>query len=62
MFVHIQVKDIEEARQIRLGLSDPAVKAFVCVMGTLSTLSSKRAKQRVLAFVNDHFDEKNARP
>lgn len=53
----IEVQDREEARQLKLGLSDPAVRVFVRVMGTLSTLESQRTKERVLTFVKDHFDE-----
>jgi hypothetical protein len=57
MKTKIEVKDRKEAEQLRLGLSDPAVRAFVCVMGILGTLKSQRAKERVLTFVKDHFDE-----
>jgi len=60
MKTKIEVENRKEADQIRLGLSDPAVRAFVRVMGTLSTLKSQRAKERVLTFVKDHFDEMDA--
>ena len=59
MKASIEVSDRKEAEQIRLGLSDPAVRAFVKVVGTLSTLKSQRAKERVLAYVKDHFEEMN---
>jgi len=53
----IEVKDRREAEDIRNGLADPTTRAFVVVMGALSTLSSDRAKKRVLQFVTDYFDE-----
>lgn len=60
MFARIEVKDRQEAEQLRVGLSDPAVRAFVQVMGTLGTLKSQRTKERVLTYVKDHFDEMQA--
>ena len=57
MFLRIEVKSHQEGEQLRLGLSDPAVRAFVLVMGTLGTLKSQQAKERVLTLVKDHFDE-----
>ena len=57
MFARIEVKDRKEGEVLRLGLSDPAVRAFVKVMGTLGTLKSQQAKERVLTFVKGHFDE-----
>ena len=62
METSIEVEHRKEGEQIRLGLSDPAVRAFVRMMGTLSTLKSQRAKERVLTFVKDHFDEMGAEP
>ena len=53
----IEVADRKEADAIRAGLSDPAVRAFVIVMGALSTLPTLRARQRVMEFVRDHFEE-----
>ena len=53
----IDVSDRKEAEAIRAGLADPAVRAFVIVMGALSALPSDRARQRVLGFVRDHFEE-----
>lgn len=60
MIAEIEVETADEGEQIKLGLSDPAIKAFVRVMGTLSTLKSQRAKERVLTYVKDHFDEMDA--
>lgn len=60
MLTKIEVENYEEAKQLKLGLSDPAVRAFVRVMGTLSTLKSQQTKERVLTFVKDHFEEMNA--
>ncbi len=53
----IEVKNRKEAASIRKGLEDPAVRAFVSVMGALATLESDRARKRVMTFVRDHFDE-----
>lgn len=57
----IEVKDRREAEHIRNGLADPATRAFVVVMGALSTLPSDRARKRVMQFVVDHFDENPSR-
>lgn len=53
----IEVKDKKEAQAIAAGLADPAVRAFVVVMGALSGLPTDRARKRVLSFVADTFDE-----
>jgi hypothetical protein len=53
----IEVRDKKEAEAIRAGLADPAVRAFVQVMGALSALPSDRARKRVMQFVRDHFEE-----
>jgi general stress protein 26 len=57
MLTKIEVKDRKEAHQIKLGLSDPTARAFIKVIGILTTLNSQRAKERVLSFVKDHLDE-----
>jgi hypothetical protein len=66
MKANIEVKDRKEAEAIRAGLEDPATRAFVAVMGALSTLPSDRARKRVMLYVQDYFDEwskdENARP
>ncbi len=56
MKASIEVKDRREADAIRTGLDDPAVRAFVVIMGTLKPLS-KRAQARVLHYVRDRFEE-----
>ena len=53
----IEVKDRKEAEHIRNGLADEATRAFVIVMGALSTLPSDRARARVLNYVRDYFEE-----
>jgi hypothetical protein len=53
----IDVKDRKEAEHIRNGLEDPSVRAFVVVMGALAALKTDRARQRVMNFVRDYFDE-----
>jgi len=57
MKTYIEVKDRKEAKQIKLGLQDEAVRAFVRVMGVLSTLPTQRARQRVMRYVEDQFNE-----
>ena len=57
MKTYIEVKDRKEAKQLKLGLEDPAVRAFVRVMGVLSTLPTDRTRARVLHYVEDHFNE-----
>jgi hypothetical protein len=56
----IEVRDRKEADNIRAGLEDPQVRAFVITMGALLKLPSDRARIRVLNFVRDHFDEQDA--
>lgn len=53
----IEVKDRKEGEHIRTGLEDPAVRAFVIVMGVLKALPTDRARIRVLSYVSDFFDE-----
>jgi hypothetical protein len=55
----IDVASRQEAAQIRRGLADPEVRAFVQVMGELLALPSDRARARVLRFVDDHLDEED---
>jgi hypothetical protein len=54
----IEVKDRKEGDAIRRGLEDPATRAFVVVVGALSELPRDRSRQRVMAFIKDHFDER----
>lgn len=57
----IDVTSRKEAFDLRAGLMDPTVRAFVVIMGALSQLPSDRARQRVLTFVQDKFaDEAEA--
>jgi len=58
----ITVSNRREGEQIRAGLEDPNVRAFVKVMGILRGLPSDRARQRVLSFVTDAFAEQTAEP
>jgi hypothetical protein len=55
----IEVKDRKEAEQIRNGLEDPTVRAFVCVMGVLKALPTDRSRARVLTYVNDLLNEQD---
>lgn len=59
MKASIEVSDRKEAEMIRHGLDDPSVRAFVVIMGALSTLGSSRSRERVMHFVKDYFDEIN---
>lgn len=53
----ITVRNRREGDQLRAGLDDPSVRAFVQVIGLLNGLSTDRARQRVLKFVFDRYDE-----
>jgi hypothetical protein len=57
----IVVANRKEGDQIRAGLADPQVRAFVKVIGTLSALASDRARERVLRFVANSLDEETQR-
>lgn len=60
MKASIDVENRKEADEIKLGLSDPSVRAFVRIMGALSLLNSYRSRQRVMTFIKDYFDEADA--
>ena len=57
MMTPIEVKNRAEGRQIRRALTDPQVRAFVLVMGSLTALATDRARERVLRFVVDKLNE-----
>lgn len=57
MKVRIDVTTRAEGQQIRRALEDPSVRAFVKVMGSLLTLPSDRARERVLRLVDDKMAE-----
>jgi hypothetical protein len=57
MTARIDVTNRKEAENIRRGLARPDVRAFVITMGILEALPSDRARERVLRFVVDKFDE-----
>jgi general stress protein 26 len=59
--ITVEIDDVKDAEAIHRALQDPAVRAFVIIMGTLSTLKSQREKERVLTYVKDHFEEMDAR-
>lgn len=56
MKIKIDVKDQEEGAALRAGLAVPEIRAHVVVFGILAPLSA-RARQRVLAFVQDKLEE-----
>lgn len=62
MKVSVQVKDRAEGTALQAGLEDPAVKAFVVLMGIMSKLPSDRSRNRVLTYVADHLAEQNEQP
>jgi hypothetical protein len=59
MQAQIPVKDRAQKVAIERAMQDPAVKAFVIVMGLLAPLS-EGGKRRVLSFVTDHYAEVHA--
>lgn len=54
----ITVSNRREGEQIRAGLEDPNVRAFVKIMGTLNGLPSAKSRQMVLSFVADSIAER----
>jgi hypothetical protein len=62
MKASIEVKDRREADAIRSGLEDPAVRAFVLIMGVMRELPTQRARARVLQYVTDRFQEEEGEP
>ena len=61
MKTEIEVTSREEARLIKAGLSDPATRALVAVIGALLPFP-KRAQARMLSFVADQCGESNGAP
>lgn len=57
MKTKIEVASRQEAELIKTGLSEPATRALVAVIGALMPFP-KRAQARMLAFVADSMDEK----
>lgn len=57
MKVGIEVKNRREAESVRRAMARPDVRAFVLVIGELEALPTERAKERVMNFVTDYFDE-----
>lgn len=63
MKVAVEVKDRKEADAVRLAMEDPAMRAFVVVVGTLMSLPTDKARQRVMSYVEDHLrDAAERRP
>jgi hypothetical protein len=60
MKTSIDVKSRQEGRDIRAGLEDPQVRAFVIVMGALLQLPIDRSRARVLSYVIDKAEEERA--
>lgn len=57
MKVAVDVKNRQEADAVRRAMDDPQTRAYVLVVGTLLSLPSDRARQRVMRFVADHLNE-----
>lgn len=55
MRASIEVDSRAEADNIRAGLEDQHVRAFVTVMGALLRLPDTDSRKRVLDFVSSHF-------
>lgn len=47
----------EEKAAIIEGLKDPVLKATVLLVGVLRSLPTRRARIRVLQYINDKMDE-----
>lgn len=52
----VEVSDRREAEAVRVGLEDPAVRAFVVIVGVLKPLTP-RARERVMTYVTDKLAE-----
>ena len=59
MRASINVTNRKEADNIRRGLANSDVRAFVVTIGALSKLPSERAKMRVAQFVQNYFVERD---
>lgn len=57
MKMTIEVSSREEGDLIRRGFDDPAVRAFVRIMGTLLELPTDEMRHRVLGFIEDSFPD-----
>lgn len=61
MKIQIEVNTREEGEAIKRALADATIRATVLCAGTLLRLPTDRARERVLAFVQDKLDEVNGR-
>lgn len=61
MKVTIQVDSKLEGEQLRRGLDDPQIRAFVRVVAILGQLASDRARARVLRHIADALEEQRER-
>ena len=61
MKANIDVQDRREADAIKRGLEDPAVRAFVVIIGVMKELPNDRARARVMQYVKDRLDEEDER-
>lgn len=55
--IKTEVSTRKQARALEIGLTDPAVKGFVIVMGMLMQLPSDRSRRRVLTYMQDKINE-----
>ncbi len=53
----IDVESMEDKAAVELAMTDPMVRAFVLIAGTLAALPSDRARSRVLSWAYDRCDE-----
>lgn len=56
----IEVVSRDEADNIRAGLGNEHVRAFVTMMGVLMRLPDDRSRTRVLNFVTEHLSDSGA--
>lgn len=53
----IDVSSRKEGEQLRKGLEDPSVRAFVQIIAALRELPNDRVRVRVLRFVGEAFED-----
>lgn len=57
MKTKVEVENRKEGELLRAGLTDPATRALVKVIGALSALPSDRSRRRVMQLVVDQVRE-----
>lgn len=60
--VSVMAKNKVEAKAIQVAMNDPAVHAFVVVIGILNELPTDRARARVLRYVEEMMNDPDRLP